>query len=63
MTPKAGDHSWEKQVELIIPLFSISSPFLADLDTVLSLSWGVSRSEGWGRINSFLTVEIQSRAR
>lgn len=34
MTPKAGDHSWEKQVELIILLFSISSPFLADLDTV-----------------------------
>lgn len=35
MTLKAGDHSWEKQVELIIPLFSISSPFfLADLDTV-----------------------------
>lgn len=27
MTPKAGDHSWEKQVELIILLFSISSPF------------------------------------
>lgn len=27
MTPKAGDHSWEKQVELIILLFSVSSPF------------------------------------
>lgn len=27
MTPRAGDRSWEKQVELIIGLFSVSSPF------------------------------------
>lgn len=27
MTPGAGDRSWEKQVELIIGLFSVSSPF------------------------------------
>lgn len=27
MTPGAGDRSWEKQIELIIGLFSVSSPF------------------------------------
>lgn len=64
MTPKAGDHSWEKQVELIILLFSISSPFW--------LTWtqceicpgegegGGGSGEGGG-INSFLPMKIQRR--